>query len=47
MIFVPPMTDIRAYAEMIRDISGNDPVKRDKTLRGYYQRDRLYDATHQ
>lgn len=27
-----PMTDIRAYAEMIRDISGNDPVKRDKHL---------------
>ena len=26
------MTDIRAYAEMIRDISGNDPVKRDKHL---------------
>ena len=27
-----PITDIRAYAEMIRDISGNDPVKRQKHL---------------
>ncbi|MCI5723976.1 MAG: HAMP domain-containing histidine kinase [Erysipelotrichaceae bacterium] len=27
-----PMTDIRAYAEMIRDISGDDPIKRDKHL---------------
>ena len=27
-----PLTDIRAYAEMIRDISGNDPAKREKHL---------------
>lgn len=27
-----PLTDIKAYAEMIRDISGNDPVRRDKHL---------------
>jgi signal transduction histidine kinase len=27
-----PITDIRAYAEMIRDISGDDPVKRQKHL---------------
>jgi signal transduction histidine kinase len=27
-----PLTNIRAYAEMIRDISGNDPVKREKHL---------------
>lgn len=27
-----PITDIKAYAEMIRDISGDDPVKRDKHL---------------
>ncbi|MBE6128575.1 MAG: HAMP domain-containing histidine kinase [Erysipelotrichaceae bacterium] len=27
-----PITDIKAYAEMIRDISGNDPEKRDKHL---------------
>jgi signal transduction histidine kinase len=27
-----PITNIRAYAEMIKDISGNDPVKRNKHL---------------
>lgn len=27
-----PITDIKAYAEMIRDISGDDPVKRGKHL---------------
>ena len=27
-----PLTDIRAYAEMIQDISGDDPVKRNKHL---------------
>jgi signal transduction histidine kinase len=27
-----PLTMIRSYAEMIRDISGNDPVKREKHL---------------
>lgn len=27
-----PLTNIRAYAEMIRDISGNDPAKREKHL---------------
>ena len=27
-----PLTDIRAYAEMIRDVSGNQPEKRDKHL---------------
>lgn len=27
-----PLTDIRAYAEMIRDISGNNPEKRNKHL---------------
>ena len=27
-----PLTNIRAYAEMIRDISGNDPDKREKHL---------------
>lgn len=27
-----PLTNIRAYAEMIRDISGNDPARREKHL---------------
>lgn len=27
-----PLTDIRAYAEMIRDVSGNNPEKREKHL---------------